>query len=163
MHPKETSDTLKHHHKTFHLARHDPERWEQEREITLSEGLHEARERARIAEREAETNKTLLKRSQQQVSCVAICKDQLRTHETKRLTTYGESLRHLKLHVKICARSTRRSLMSSPTRARPWRRRPIIAQDYRTIPQSYTRKCKCFGGRHSVHQSNAPARLTQRS
>jgi len=75
MRPKETSGTLKHHRKTFHLARRDPERWEEEREVGLSEGLREARERANIAEREAETDRTLLKHSQQQVSLVIVRED----------------------------------------------------------------------------------------
>jgi len=33
-----------------------PERWEQERSVTFSENLHEAQERASIAEREVERN-----------------------------------------------------------------------------------------------------------
>ena len=52
---------------TFHLARHSPDRWEKERNASFSESLCEARERASVAEREADTNKTLLRHSEQQV------------------------------------------------------------------------------------------------
>ena len=68
MRTKSTSDKLKRHRKTFYLARRDPDRWERERNTTLSEGLREARERASVAEREAKAKEVLLNRSQQQVS-----------------------------------------------------------------------------------------------
>jgi len=79
---KKTSDTLKRHHQTFHLARRDPEGWEHERNISLSESLHEVRERVGIVEREAETNKRLLRHSQQQVKLVIAREDELLTHKT---------------------------------------------------------------------------------
>ena len=65
-HPKRlkcTPNALKRHRETFHLARHDPEHWEQERETTLLESLREARERVNTVDREA--NKELLKHSRQ--------------------------------------------------------------------------------------------------
>lgn len=67
MRKKHVSDTLKHHRSTFHLARHSPDRWEKERNASFSESLCEARERASVAEREADTNETLLRHSEQQV------------------------------------------------------------------------------------------------
>ena len=70
MRSKETSDALKRHRKTFHLARHDPELWEQERSTTLSDSLHNAQERASEAEKVAETNKKLLECGEQEVSSV---------------------------------------------------------------------------------------------
>ena len=77
MRPKKVSDKLKRHRKTFHLARHDPERWEREKRAALSENLHEAQERASIAEREVERNKGLLEQSQQKVSPVIVCEDEI--------------------------------------------------------------------------------------
>jgi hypothetical protein len=67
MRQKRVSDTLKRHRHTFHLARHRPDDWKEEKSTSFSESLHETRERAHIAEREAEIDKTLLKHSQQQV------------------------------------------------------------------------------------------------
>jgi len=92
---KETSDAVKRHRKTFHLARRDPEHWEQERETSLSETLREARERAAIAEREAEANKRLLNHNQQQASLVIVYRGGLYAHEAERLTICGGSWRLL--------------------------------------------------------------------
>jgi len=86
MRPKKISDKLKRHHQTFHLARHDPERWEQERSVTFSENLHEAQERASIPEKEAERNKGLLEQSKQQVGPIIVCEGKLCTHETESFT-----------------------------------------------------------------------------
>jgi hypothetical protein len=72
MRPKNVSYKQKRHFHTFYLARRDPERWEKERNTTFSETLHEAQERAGIAETEAEINKTSLEDIQQQVSLVTI-------------------------------------------------------------------------------------------
>lgn len=83
MRPKNTSGTLKRHRQTFHLARHDPERWEQERDLTTYESLCEARERASIMEEEAKVNKQLLKYSQQEVGPFVICRDELPTTKLK--------------------------------------------------------------------------------
>lgn len=87
MRTKKTSEALKRHRQTFHLARHDPERWEQEKNDSLSESLHEARERARIAEREVEITKKLLRDSQREASLIIVCGDELPAHQTYRLTT----------------------------------------------------------------------------
>ena len=73
MRTKNTSDIQKRHHPTFYLARRDPERWEHERNITLSENLGEARERAGTTEREAKVNK-------RRVSLVITCEDELPAH-----------------------------------------------------------------------------------
>ena len=86
MRPKKISDKLKRHHQTFHLARHDPERWEQERSVTFSENLHEAQERASIPEKEAEKNKGLLEQSKQQVGPIIVCEGKLCTHKTESFT-----------------------------------------------------------------------------
>ena len=79
---KHTSHALKQQRKTFHLARHDPEHWEQEKEAARLENLHEARERASAAEREAKADKELLKNAQQQVSVVVVREDKLQAHGT---------------------------------------------------------------------------------
>ena len=64
---KRPSESQKRHRRTFHLSRYDQERWEKERDASLTESLREARERATVAEREAETSEKLLKQSQQEV------------------------------------------------------------------------------------------------
>jgi len=89
MRPKKVSDKLKRHRRTFHLARHDPERWKQERSVALSENLREAQERASIAEREVEGNKGLLEQSQQPVSPVIVCEGEICAHETESSTLCG--------------------------------------------------------------------------
>ena len=89
MRPKGTSKALKRHRKTFHLVRHDPERWEQEKKAALSENLHEAREKADTAEREVEAKERLLMDCRDQVSIAIVYDDERRSHETKRLTPYG--------------------------------------------------------------------------
>lgn len=66
MRTKHVSDALKRQRQTFHLARHDPERWKQEKETTLLENLHDAQERAGVAERDAEVNKQLAEERQEQ-------------------------------------------------------------------------------------------------
>ena len=55
----------------------------------FSETLHEAQERASIAEKEAERNKGLLEQCQQQVSPVIVCKGKLCAHETESFTLCG--------------------------------------------------------------------------
>jgi len=70
---KKVSDKLKRHRQTFHLSRYDPERWEQERNATLSESLRKAEERASIAEGGAGMNKELLEQSQHQVGLIIVC------------------------------------------------------------------------------------------
>ena len=82
MRPKHTSNALKRHRKTFHLARHDLEHWEQERETILLESLREARERVNAVEREAGTSKELLEHSQRQASVIIIHEDELPAHKT---------------------------------------------------------------------------------
>ena len=72
MRQKRPSESQKHHRRTFHLPRYDPERWEQERDASLTESLREARERATVAEREAETSEKLLKQSQQEVGLMFV-------------------------------------------------------------------------------------------
>jgi hypothetical protein len=67
---KLVSDSQKRHYRTFHLARRNPELWEQERNASLSETLGEARERISVVEKEVETNKKLLRRSQHQVRLI---------------------------------------------------------------------------------------------
>jgi hypothetical protein len=149
---KKGSKAQKRHRKTFHLARHDPERWKQVRENNhseslrelqeLSERLREAEERENIAKGKAETAKMLLKEAQQQASLDIICEDWRRTHEAERLPTCRENWRHWKISARP---SKRRSLMSPPTRARPWRRFPRIAR-------GCARKRGDFRGRRSIHQ-----------
>ena len=78
MRTKQTSYAQQRHRKTFYLARCDPERWEQEKEASLLESLREARERTSAAEKEAKTNKKLLKQSQQQASIIIVREDELR-------------------------------------------------------------------------------------
>ena len=92
MRTKKTSDALKRHRQTFHLARHDPERWEHEKNVSLYESLREARERARIAEREVEITKKLLRDSQREVRLIIVCGDELPAHKTYRLTTCARKL-----------------------------------------------------------------------
>jgi len=72
MRVKKASDTQKRHYQTFHLARRNPERWEHERGVSLSESLHEAWERTGVAEREVETNKKMLRHNQQQVGIFVV-------------------------------------------------------------------------------------------
>jgi hypothetical protein len=81
MRVKKTSDVLKHHRATFHLAQRDPECWEQEKNTTLSESLCEAGERVTIAERKLEADEKLLEHSQQQASLIIITEDELPAHE----------------------------------------------------------------------------------
>jgi len=127
MRSKQISYAQKRQRETFHIARYDPECWEQEKETTLLENLREARERANAAEREAETNKETLKYSQQQASIVIVCEDKLPAHGTeKRLTICRRDWRHLKTRGKVYVRPVRWSLMNSQTRARLWRRCPTI-------------------------------------
>lgn len=149
---KKGSEAQKRHRKTFHLARHDPERWKQVRENNhseslrelqeLSERLREAEERESIAKGKEETAKMLLKEAQQQASLDITYEDWLRTHETERLPTCRGSWRRWKISA---GPSKRRSLMSSPTRARPWRRFPRIAR-------GCARKRGDFRGRRSILQ-----------
>ena len=68
MRTKHTSNALKRHRKTFHLARHDPELWEQVKENNLLESLQEAQERASAAERRAEISEKMLERALGQAS-----------------------------------------------------------------------------------------------
>ena len=91
MRRKHVSDTLKRQRQIFHLALHNPDQWEQERYASLSESLHEARERASTAEKEMEENKMVLKRSQQQVHFESVQEDKLWTHDTERLTIYARN------------------------------------------------------------------------
>ena len=109
---KKVSDKLKRHRQTFHFCRYDPERWEQERNATLSESLRKAEERASIAEGEAGRNKELLEQSQQQVGLVVVCEDELHTHRAGRLTRCERNWQH---HT----RSTQQRPTSSRPRARP--------------------------------------------
>ena len=51
MRAKQTSYALQRHRQTFHLAQCDTERWEQEKETTLLESLHEVRESTSAAEK----------------------------------------------------------------------------------------------------------------
>ena len=81
---KHTSLALKQQCKTFHFARHNPERWEQEKETALLNNLHDAWERASTAEREAEMSKKSLKHSQQQASVFIICEDALQAYGIKK-------------------------------------------------------------------------------
>lgn len=103
---KETSDALKRHRRTFHLARHNPERWEQERNITLSENLCDVRETTSKLEGEAEANKKLLECRQQQVGPVTGYQEKLRAHEYERLTASRRNWQLLKRRKKIYVRST---------------------------------------------------------
>ena len=82
MRVKKASDTLKRHYQTFYLARRDPERWEHERNTSLSESSHEAWERASTAEREAEAIKKSLRHSQQQVGIPIVRADEVPAHKT---------------------------------------------------------------------------------
>jgi hypothetical protein len=82
MRQKKVSNALKHHRATFHLARHSPDRWEEEKNAACSESLCEARDRARVAKKKAEANKTLLKHSQQQVRLSPVHEYELQAHET---------------------------------------------------------------------------------
>jgi len=107
MRPKNVSDKLKRHRQTFHLARRDPERWEWERSVTLSENLREAQERASIAEREVERTKGLLEQSQRQVSPVMVCEGELCAHEIESFTPCRRIWQHLKRHERICNGSIR--------------------------------------------------------
>ena len=68
MRTKHTSNALKRHRKTFHLARRDPELWEQVKESNFLESLHEAQERASAAERRAQTSERLLEDARKQAS-----------------------------------------------------------------------------------------------
>ena len=68
MRTKHTSNALKRHRETFHLARRDPGLWEQVKESNLHETLHEAWERASAAERRAEVSEKLLEDMQKQES-----------------------------------------------------------------------------------------------
>ena len=77
---KNTSGIQKHHYQAFYLAQRDPERWEHERNITLSENLDEAWERAGTEEREAMVNKKLVMNCQRWVSLVITCEDELPLH-----------------------------------------------------------------------------------
>ena len=77
MRPKKVSKALKRHHQTFYLARRDPERWERERNITLSESLNETQEKVGIAKRETDKDERLLEHIQQQVSPVVVRDDGL--------------------------------------------------------------------------------------
>ena len=81
MRPKNTSYALKQHRKTFHLARYDPERWEQVNENNLQTNLRDARERASVAERELEAGK-------KQASTFIVYDDALQAHETKKKLEY---------------------------------------------------------------------------
>ena len=98
---KKPSDALKRHRHTFHLARYDPEGWEQARYLSLSENLREARERAGIAEREAEANKKLSTHRGQEVSLVVTHEGELPAHETQRLTACARNWRLQKPMQKI--------------------------------------------------------------
>jgi len=119
MHTKHISNTLKQQCSIFHLARHDPERWEQEKETTLLNSLHDAWEKASAAEREAETNKKLWKNSQQQASIFIVYEDVLRAHGTKnRLTTCRRDSPTLKMHEKLYARPMHQSPVNSQVRMR---------------------------------------------
>ena len=74
MRTKHVSDALKRQRRTFHLARHDPERWEREKETsTLLENIHDAQERASAAERDAEANKQLVEEKQKQARIFIVC------------------------------------------------------------------------------------------
>ena len=66
MRTKHVSNALKRQRQTFHLARHDPERWEREKETIHLENLYDAQERASAAERDAEVNKQLVEEKQKQ-------------------------------------------------------------------------------------------------
>ena len=100
---KKPSDALKCHRHTFHLARYDPEGWEQARYLSLSENLREAQERASIAEREAEASKKLLRHREQEVSLVITHEGELLVHETQRLTACARNWRLQKPMQKIIA------------------------------------------------------------
>ena len=75
MRTKHVSDALKRQRRTFHLARHDPARWEQEKETsTLLENIHDAQERTSAAERDAEVNKQLVEEKQKQARIFIVYK-----------------------------------------------------------------------------------------
>jgi len=114
MRTKQTSYALQRHRKTFHLARSDPERWEEEKETTRLESLHEARERASAAEKEAETNKRLLEHSQQQASVVIVHEDEPWVHRVEnKPISRRRDWRLSKPHRRVYARQTLQSLTSS--------------------------------------------------
>lgn len=109
---KETSDALKRHRKTLYLARHNPERWAEERIITLSESLHDAQEKKSKVEKKVEASGKLLEHKQQQVSLVKTYEEELWAYGNERLIALRRNWQLQRRHEEVNARSTRRSLMS---------------------------------------------------